>query len=297
MSHCLNPSCYQVNQINAIFCHSCGSPLLLLERYRGLGVIGQGGFGKTYLAQDEARPSKPKCVIKQFIYSGEGIEKANQLFQQEAVQLDQLGKHPQIPELFAHGSRDAQQFLVQEYIDGQNLKQELESQGIFNQTKIRELLLDLLPVLDFLHKHQVIHRDIKPENIIRRRSDQKLVLVDFGAAKQATQTLLGKTGTMIGSPEYTAPEQARGKPVFASDIYSLSVTCLNLLTLCSSFDLQNGDGEWVWRDFLNGNKVSKELRDILDRSLCTLKTLCLSRCYVGSVKSYGDSESSNNIYS
>ena len=85
-----------------------------------------------------------------------------------------------------------------------------------------------MPVLDFLH-HQsppVIHRDIKPANIIRRRSDGKLVLVDFGAAKQATQTMLAKTGTVIGSPEYVAPEQVRGKPAFASDIYSLGVICI-----------------------------------------------------------------------
>ena len=267
MSHCLNPSCYQVNEINAKFCVKCGKPLLLLERYRGLKVIGQGGFGKTYLAQDEARPSKPRCVIKQFTYSGVGMQKANELFEQEAVQLDELGKHPQIPELFAHGERDGQQFLVQEFIDGQNLAQELAEQGAFTETKIRELLLDLLPVLDFLHKKQVIHRDVKPENIIRRRLDQKLVLVDFGAAKQGTMTILAKTGTTIGSPEYTAPEQAKGKAGFSSDIYSLGVTCLNLMTLCSPFDLTNLDGEWVWRDFLNGNKFSKELGEIIDKSL------------------------------
>lgn len=268
MSLCL--ACSTVNQSNAKFCSQCGARLLIQDRYRAFKVIGQGGFGRTLLAQDEGKPSKPQCVIKQFTYTGVGMQKASELFQQEAEQLEKLGKHSQIPELLAHTEQDGQQYLVQEFIDGQNIAQELIEQGAFNETKIREFLLDLLPVLDFLHSHQVIHRDIKPENIIRRKSDKKLVLVDFGAAKQATLTAPAKTGTVIGSPEYTAFEQSQGKPVFASDIYSLGVTCLNLLTLCSPFNLKNGDGEWVWRDFLNGAKVSPELGAILDKSIVPL---------------------------
>ena len=140
-----------------------------------------------------------------------------------------------MPTLISRG----QPYLVQQFIDGQDLEKELANEGKFNQHQIRELLLSLLPVLDFLH-HQsvpVIHRDIKPANIIRRRGDRELILVDFGAAKQATHTMLAKTGTTIGSPEYVAPEQARGKPAFASDIYSLGVTCIFLLTQVSPFDL------------------------------------------------------------
>jgi serine/threonine protein kinase len=98
------------------------------------------------------------------------MQKASELFKQEAEQLKKLGKHPQITELLAHTEQDGRQYLVQEFIDGQNIGQELKEQGAFNETKIREFLLDLLPVLDFLHRHQVIHRGIKPENIIRRRS-------------------------------------------------------------------------------------------------------------------------------
>ncbi len=142
--------------------------------------------------------------------------------------------------------------------------------GTFNQAKIRELLESLLPVLDFLH-HQslpVIHRDIKPANIIRRLSDGGLVLVDFGAAKQATQSMLAKTGTAIGSAEFAAPEQARGKPAFASDIYSLGVTCIYLLTQVSPFDLfdMNQDA-WVWRDYLADNPVDEKLGKVLDKTI------------------------------
>jgi formylglycine-generating enzyme required for sulfatase activity len=114
----------------------------------------------------------------------------------------------------------------------------------------------------------VIHRDIKPENVIRRRSDGRLVIVDFGAAKMASKTALGKTGTTIGSPEYTAPEQARGKAVFASDIYALGVSCIYLLTQISPFDLYSDhEDAWVWRQFLNGNAVSNELGSLIDRML------------------------------
>jgi len=188
----------------------------------------------------------------------------------EAKHLAALGKHPQIPELFAYFDIEGQPYLVQQFIDGEDLQQELATAGTFNQAKIRELLLSLLPVLDFLH-HQsppVIHRDIKPANIIRRRSDGKLILVDFGAAKQATQTMLAKTGTVIGSPEYVAPEQARGKPAFASDLYSLGVTCIYLLTQVSPFELFDvSQDAWVWRDYLVDNPVDEWLGKVLDKMI------------------------------
>lgn len=120
-------------------------------------------------------------------------------------------------------------------------------------------------ILDFVHDKNVIHRDIKPENIIRRKLDQRLVLVDFGAAKVLQQVQRTVTGTIIGSEEYCAPEQAMGKAKFASDLYSLGVTCLHLLTRMSPFDLyDSNEMEWVWRDCLNGHSVSDELGQILD---------------------------------
>lgn len=134
------------------------------------------------------------------------MEKAEDLFAQEAQRLEELGHHDQIPALMAYFTLEGRQYLVQEYIEGQNLEQELQEAEIFDQGKIKQLLADLLPVLAFIHRIPVIHRDIKPENIIRRRADQKLVLVDFGAAKRVTPTNRSVTGTMIGSAEYVAPE-------------------------------------------------------------------------------------------
>jgi serine/threonine protein kinase len=270
MSYCLNPSCPKpLNTNDGKFCLTCGSKLLLKERYRAIKPIGQGGFGRTFLAVDEDKPSKPRCVIKQFYPQAQGtstVQKAVELFNQEAMRLDELGKHPQIPELLAYFTQDDRQYLVQEFIDGLNLAQELEQKGAFNESQIRQLLNDLLSVLQFCHTRQVIHRDIKPENIIRRTNGD-LVLVDFGAAKEATYTALNRTGTSIGSPEYVAPEQMRGRAIFASDIYSLGVTCVHLLTQLSPFDLYDiNNDNWIWQQRLT-SPVSYELSRILDKMI------------------------------
>ncbi|BAY18104.1 serine/threonine protein kinase [Anabaenopsis circularis NIES-21] len=271
MSYCLNPRCPKPeNPADVKFCTTCGSKLLLKERYRAIRPIGQGGFGRTFLAVDEDKPSKPRCVIKQFYPQAQGtntVKKAVELFIQEAVQLDELGKHPQIPELLAYFTQDDRQYLVQEFINGLNLAQELAKNGTFSETRIYQLLNDLLLVLQFCHTKQVIHRDIKPENIILRESDRKLVLVDFGAAKSATGAALNQTGTSIGSPEYVAPEQIRGRAVFASDIYSLGATCINLLTGRSPFDSYDTNNDtWVWQKYLT-TPVSNHLSRIFNKML------------------------------
>jgi formylglycine-generating enzyme required for sulfatase activity len=264
MSLCL--ACGAANPLDTKFCSQCRTRLLIQDRYRALRIIGQGGFGKTFLAQDEGKPSKPKCVIKQFIYDDPAtLREAQRLFEQEAVRLDDLGKHPQIPELLAHCEQEERQYLVQEFIDGENLLQELKRSGRFSEAKIKELLLDLLPVLQFIHAGQVIHRDIKPENVIRRRSDGRLVVVDFGAAKMASQTALQKTGTTIGSAGYAAPEQAFGKALYASDIYSLGVCCLHLLTDINPLTMYDPVEGFVWRDFLPDRQVPNWLDDILEK--------------------------------
>jgi len=266
MSYCLNPNCPKPeNPPQNKFCISCGTKLLLSDRYRCLRLIGQGGFGRTFLAEDEYKPSKPRCVVKQYFPEQES-KKASELFELEAVRLEQLEKHPQIPNLYAYFTYNNRQYIIQEFIDGDNLEAELINEGTFNEEQIKDILFKLLPVLKFIHQAQIIHRDIKPANIIRRRFDHQLILVDFGAAKQATNTALAKTGTMIGSAEFVAPEQMRGKPIFASDIYSLGVTCLFLLTNISPFELYNiHDNKWLWRDFLINNPVSDHLGKILEK--------------------------------
>ncbi|WP_199288958.1 SUMF1/EgtB/PvdO family nonheme iron enzyme [Pseudanabaena sp. FACHB-1998] len=273
MSNCLCLACDRANPLTTKFCAQCGAKLQIQERYRALKVIGKGGFGKTFLAQDESKPSQPRCVIKQFAFetinpnASQGtLDVAIRLFEQEAKRLDDLGKHPQIPELLSFTIHEGKQYLIQEFIDGETLEQELRRVGAFSEQQVRDVLGEVLQILEFVHSKSVIHRDISPDNIIRRRSDQKLVLVDFGAAKHATATLLAKTGTGIGKPSYGAPEQMLGKSVFQSDLFGLGVTCLHLLTNVEPFTLYDVlENEYQWRQFLNGKVVSDEFGKLLDR--------------------------------
>ncbi|HEY9858907.1 MAG TPA: 4-Cys prefix domain-containing protein, partial [Candidatus Obscuribacterales bacterium] len=164
MSYCLNPDCQRPNNPTvAQFCRHCGDRLLLRDRYRPLQPLGRGGFGRTFLAVDEDLPFQPFCVIKQLHvpkHTGNHFTKAVELFHQEAVRLQELGTYPQIPRLLAHFEQEQRLYLVQAWIRGQTLAQELQEQGRFSESKIWELLQDLLPVLKFIHQHQVIHRDI-----------------------------------------------------------------------------------------------------------------------------------------
>lgn len=271
MSYCLNPNCLSPrNPENAENCQRCQSRLLLNDRYRPLDPIGRGGFGRTFKAIDEYKPSKPNCVIKQFHGKGfDNAAKAKELFHREAELQENLGKHPQIPELLALCPQDNYLYLVQEFIDGRNLNQELKEEGTFSEDKIWKLLEDLLPVLQFIHENQVIHRDIKPENIIRHSVEDRLFLVDFGIAKLATEAILAKTGTVIGSEGYTAPEQHEGKPRFASDLYSLGATCYHLLTYADPSRLLYSWVDWQkeLRDKLEIRDISDELIDVLNKLL------------------------------
>ena len=276
MKLCHNIGClYPQNSDTARFCSKCGKQLLLKDRYHLRHLIGRGGFGITFLAVDEHLPSKSKCVIKQFHcqnVNGKSFEKAVDLFRQEAVRLSEL-QHPQIPLLLDFFEQENQLYLVEELIAGKTLEDELQESGVFSEAQIWELLKELLPVLQFIHVRQVIHRDIKPANIMRRSSlagtGKDLVLIDFGVAKQATATALLETGTSVGSPGYMAPEQMRGKAVPASDLYSLGVSCINLLTGIFPFDLfDDSSDRWVWHDYLlNKDAVSDRLAGILDKLL------------------------------
>ncbi|MBD3883575.1 serine/threonine protein kinase [Phormidium tenue FACHB-886] len=276
MTYCLNPVCQKPRNLDdAKFCQNCGWKLWVGDRYQALELIGQGGFGRTFLAidQEKAGSSEPAaafCVIKQLLPREIESEsaKAVDLFRREIELLLQLGQHQQIPGLLDHLESTESFYLIQEYIEGRNLEEILAQVGTFNEAQIWELLADILPVLSFVHDRQVIHRDIKPENIIRPGRSQangKLVLVDFGASKYATETVLARTGTVIGSAGYVAPEQAMGKALFASDLYSLGVTCLHLLTGLHPFDLYSvSQDAWIWRQYLP-QPVSSKLRQVLDK--------------------------------
>ncbi|MCF4968522.1 serine/threonine-protein kinase [Nostoc sp. CMAA1605] len=272
MKLCPHIGClYSHNPTTAEVCLQCGKQLLLNHRYHLIRRIGQGGFGITFLAVDEQLPAKPWCVIKQFHFPsqyGRNYQQAVKLFRQEAVRLDGL-QHRQIPKLLGYFEQENQLYLVEEWIPGQTLKEELQQNGVFREPQIQQLLKDLLPVLQFIHDKQIIHRDIKPANIIRHATTGELFLIDFGIAKHITATALLQTGTTIGSPEYMSPEQTRGKALPASDLYSLGVTCIHLLTDISPFDLFDVSCDrWVWRDYLlSRNTISKQLGEILDQML------------------------------
>lgn len=240
--------------------------MLLQERYRLMKQIGKGGFCKTFLVVDEAQFPPVPCVVQELSLKSE----TSKGFQQKAQQLEELGKHPQIPALLAYFPQNGYFYLVQEFIAGINLAQVVEEEGAFNETQIWELLEDVLPVFQFISDRNIIHRDIKPHNIIRRSPITKkgdLVIVDFTTAKIFTEIDRLISQTSIGSPEYAAPEQARGKAVFASDLYSLGVTCIYLLTQIPPFDLFDIANDcWVWQQYLT-TKVSDRLAQILNKLL------------------------------
>jgi Ca-activated chloride channel homolog len=272
MSYCLNPACpHPQNTPQAKTCHTCDAALILQGRYRAIKPLGAGGFSRTFLAVDESLSHRPACVIKQFLpqpTNAEYLDTALTLFQSEGTWLAKVGQHPQLPELLAVFTEHQSWYLVQEWIDGRNLATILKDEGAWSATKVRQLLEDLLPVLEFIHQHQLIHRDIKPQNIIYRSLDHHPVLVDFGAAKVLSPNDLAQTGTIIGTAEYIAPEQARGKAVIASDIYGLGVTCIHLLTRVSPLDLfDHGRDNWVWRDYLSTPLADVTLGQVLDKMI------------------------------
>ncbi|PZV15877.1 MAG: protein kinase [Leptolyngbya sp.] len=250
-------------------------------RYEVLEELGSGGFGKTYKARDTQRPGSPLCVVKQLRPVNtrpKALEVAETLFAREARTLELLGKHDQIPQLLAY--REDQLYLVQEFIEGNSLHKELFgkfSSGRLPERKVIYILQDLLQVLEFIHGYDVIHRDIKPANVIRRQSDGRLVLIDFGAVREIAQQLeqtndtqsdnsVNRLTVAIGTDGFMAPEQALGQPRFSSDIYSVGIVGILALTGMSARELnQTRDpetNEFRWREHV---QVSHALAEILDK--------------------------------
>lgn len=208
---------------------------VLVSRYQIIRAMAQGGFGKTFLAEDILLPGKPHCVVKQLKVSQEdtaALKIARRLFDQEAITLQKLGKHSQIPQLFAFFEEDHEFFLVQELIEGISLKDEYTRKGLLSESQCIAFLRDSLETLNFVHQLGVIHRDIKPANLMRRQSDGRIVFLDFGAVKEieVDQSLIAETTVSIGTRGYMPDEQLRGKPQLSSDIYALGMTCLQGLT-------------------------------------------------------------------
>ncbi len=282
--YCVNPACPNPNNPDRTRrCQSCGANLLLRDRYQAIKALGQGGFGATFIARDRSLPGAPVCVIKQLRPASESprvLEMARQLFAREAKTLGRIGDHPQVPRLLDYFAlKDpaiGQEFfyLVQEYIAGKNLKQEVKANGPFSEQGAKDFLRQILPLIKYLHENEVIHRDIKPANIIRRDIDQQLVLIDFGAVKdEVSQTIMSNntgetafTSFAIGTPGFAPQEQMALRPVYASDIYALGATCLYLLTGQSpkNFGYDPLTGEIIWRPFV---QISDGFADILTKML------------------------------
>ncbi|PHJ58619.1 serine/threonine protein kinase [Nostoc linckia z18] len=268
------------------FCTHCGEPLpitvgqVIDNRYQIIRQLGQGGFGRTYLAED--KKSHQTCVLKEFapqVQEKQDLQKAKELFEREADVLKKL-QHSQIPRFHSSiqvkiGTKDFF-FLVQDYVDGENFDQLLEqrrAQGkAFSEQEVITLLQQILPVLTYIHSRDVVHRDISPDNLILRRSDNLPVLIDFGGVKQlpASQgfwrTQLVGNNTLLGKKGYAPEEQLRqGKVFLSSDLYSLAVTALVLLTGQEPQKLYDSyQGLWYWGKQI---QVSPKLESVLKKML------------------------------
>ncbi|MGV0026603.1 protein kinase domain-containing protein [Phormidesmis priestleyi] len=295
--HCTRPGCSRptnffsdlddsttLKTVQQKFCTHCGMPLILLGRYLPTKLLGQGGFGAAFLARDRYTPGLRQCVVKQFQPSGQlspaQLQTAQDLFEREAEVLEQLGsQHPQIPDLFAYfelavpnpykGAEDKFFYLVQEFIDGKNLEEELVEKGKFSESDVLEVLQETLKVLQFVHENGSIHRDIKPSNIMRHRNG-RFYLLDFGAVKFATSAAAGsKASTGIYSLGFAPPEQVAGDEVYPStDLYALAVTCVMLLTGKQTKELFDAyKNVWKWQIYA---QPSPRLANILNKLLLPL---------------------------
>jgi CHASE2 domain-containing sensor protein len=246
---------------------------ILASRYRITRVLGSGGFSETYVAEDLQRPGHPSCVVKQLRVLSDNpntFKLAQRLFQTEAETLERLGQHPQIPQLLASFEENQEFYLVQELVQGHPLSRELLPKRSRSEIQVIEMIHELLLILGFVHQQGVIHRDLKPSNVMRRHSDYKLVLIDFGVAKKITTQLIDSSGdskftVSIGTPGYMPSEQSAGRPQFNSDIYALGMIGIEALTGLSPNELQHDErtGAVLW--FHQARWVSTDLAVILTK--------------------------------
>ncbi|PSO46773.1 MAG: serine/threonine protein kinase [Cyanobacteria bacterium SW_9_44_58] len=249
--------------------------VVLNNRYRVIRELGQGGFGKTFLAVDTHLPSERPCVIKQLypiVSKPKQYQWVRERFQREAAILEELSRgNGQIPQLYAYFAEAETFYLVQEYIEGETLTEKVEKNGILSEREVTNILISLLHVLDYVHRHQIIHRDVKPDNVILRASDGKPVLIDFGVVKEALERVMDSDRThsiAIGTPGYMPSEQAGGRPVYSSDLYSLGLTAVFLLSGKPPHTLESDPrtGELLWRNVVP--RLHSQLAGIIDRAVC-----------------------------
>ncbi|MGV0025354.1 protein kinase domain-containing protein [Phormidesmis priestleyi] len=264
---CFNPSCAAPNLLTTT-CQQCGALLQLGNRYYAIKQLGTGK-SRTFLAicsapEEDESADAIQCVIQQSWSNLFELPVRGRIDAALIAKVREIGQHPQLPTVIDYFEQDGIHYLVQEYIDGESLDQTIAAQGTFTPTQVWQFLESVLPILDWMHTHGVIHRDLKPENVIYNQSEFRLV--DLGAAIFSVDSL-----QVAGSAEYTAPEQLRGEAIFASDLYSLGVTCIYLLTGVQPFHLFDAtENHWVWRTYWLTDRASPEqhsdrLAQILDR--------------------------------
>jgi eukaryotic-like serine/threonine-protein kinase len=248
--------------------------LILGKRYKLIRQLGTGGFGQTFLAQDLHLPNHPLCVVKHLSVrtrDAKRLQTARRLFDTEAKVLYQLGSHPQIPALLAHFEENQEFYLVQEFIDGEPLTEQFAQGQVWSEGQVLAFLRSTLKVLAFVHQQNVIHRDIKPSNLMIRRSDNAIVLIDFGAVKevgiQSDETAHDGTDltVSIGTHGYIPSEQLAGKPRFSSDVYAIGMTSIQAVTGIHPKQLgenpQTGEFEW----HIHALTMNSALVELIDR--------------------------------
>ncbi|MGB3691699.1 MAG: serine/threonine-protein kinase [Spirulinaceae cyanobacterium] len=249
---------------------------ILNNRYQPIKNLGHGGFGQTFLAEDIHMPSARRCVIKQLkpiVNDPQVYQLVQERFQREAAILEQLGKgNEQIPELYAYFSEGGQFYLVQEWVDGVDLSTWLQQQGLQNEQSVQQIMLNVLPVLDYVHSQGIVHRDIKPENIMLRSGDNLPVLIDFGAVRETMGTAVNSQGNttssiIIGTPGFMPSEQAAGRPVFSSDLYALGLTAIYLLSgkMPQELTTDPQTGEIIWQQEVQ--PISADFATVLDKTV------------------------------
>lgn len=249
---------------------------LICNRYKVIQILNRGIFCKTYIVRDISISDYPTCVVKHFLPSDRialPIKTRRRLFNREVGALMKLDNYEYVPHLLNHFEEHQEFYLVQEFINGHSLSVELHPSKRWSESKVIKLLKEVLNILIFVHAQGLIHRDVKPSNIMRRKRDNRLVLIDFGAVKPMwnelikNQAHIDNTTVAIGTPGYMPYEQHQGKPVPSSDIYALGMIGIQALTGIHPVQLPKDPdtGEIVWRHLVC---IDKRLALVINKMVC-----------------------------